>query len=222
MCGTVLQEANDPDDDVLTRDAVALQSVMKTAIRQVKNEAARTAKANKVRLQAAVRAAGVYAAREVRRWETRPGTALAKRKRARSSGSKVAEDEDEDGSTYRDDWEVVAGRSGANTIVLQLPHRAVRLSELFGRMEARPEAAQIVHWSLRQPSLEEVFLKLSRLAEAEQLGLISGAAAEGAPERAVAVETHSTAETLRAPSPATSTRQVAPSTPTGRGNGVDL
>ena len=114
-----LQEANDPDDDVLTRDAVALQSVMKTAIRQVKNEAARTAKANKVRLQAAVRAAGVYAAREVRRWETRPGTALAKRKRARSSGSKVAEDEDEDGSTYRDDWEVVAGRSGANTIVLR-------------------------------------------------------------------------------------------------------
>ena len=64
--------------------------------------------------------------------------------------------------------------SGANTIVLQLPHNSVRLSELFASMEARPEDARIVHWSLSQPSLEEVFLKLSRVAETEQRGVFSG------------------------------------------------
>ena len=66
--------------------------------------------------------------------------------------------------------------ASANTIVLQLPGTA-RLSEVFAKMEARPEAAKIVHWSLRQPSLEEVFLKLSRLAEMQQHGLGLGAAA---------------------------------------------
>ena len=62
---------------------------------------------------------------------------------------------------------------GANTIVLQLRGSA-RLSEVFAKMEARPDDAAIVHWSLRQPSLEEVFLKLSRAAEMEQHGLVSG------------------------------------------------
>ena len=60
--------------------------------------------------------------------------------------------------------------AGANTILLQLPTGSVRLSELFAAMEARPASAGIVHWSLRQPSLEEVFLKISRQAEAEQHG----------------------------------------------------
>ena len=63
-----------------------------------------------------------------------------------------------------------ASSSGANTIILQVPS-SVCLSELFARMEERPPTSQIVHWSLRQPSLEEVFLKLSRLAEAEVHGL---------------------------------------------------
>jgi ABC-type multidrug transport system ATPase subunit len=61
--------------------------------------------------------------------------------------------------------------ASTTTLALQVPHGLVRLSELFVRMEARPEEAQIVHWSLRQPSLEEVFLAISRRAESEQHGM---------------------------------------------------
>ena len=98
--------------------------------------------------------------------------------------------------------------SSANTLILQLPQGSVRLSELFAHMEARPEAAKIIHWSLRQPSLEEVFLKLSRLAEAEQHGLINGSALEKGPERQAAAQTTSTVEAGCMPSQQSS--RVAP------------
>ena len=83
-----------------------------------------------------------------------------------------AVDECADAKDSRSDGGMLTGLSsedahlGANTIVLLLPHGSVRLAELFARMEARPDEAEIVHWSLRQPSLEEVFLNL--IAEAEQ------------------------------------------------------
>ena len=82
--------------------------------------------------------------------------------------------------------------AGINTMVLQLPQGAVRLSELFARMEARPQGAMIVHWSLRQPSLEEVFLKLSRLAE--QTSQSSSAGDADAPERRATSATASSQE----------------------------
>lgn len=88
--------------------------------------------------------------------------------------------------------------SSANTLILQLPQGAVRLSELFARMEARPKAAQIVHWSLRQTSLEEVFLKLSRLAEAEQHGS-DGSRVSTSPEHQASAATASTEEAGMSP-----------------------
>ena len=62
------------------------------------------------------------------------------------------------------------GVASGNLIVVTMPQSCARLSELFAKMEARPEEAMIVHRSLRQPSLEEVFLRISRMAEAEQHG----------------------------------------------------
>ena len=62
---------------------------------------------------------------------------------------------------------LAGGRS--DTLLLQVSHASTRLSDLFKAMEARPAAACIVHWSLRQPSLEEVFLTISRAAQAEHL-----------------------------------------------------
>ena len=101
---------NDPEDDVLTRDADALQAVFKATVHQIKLDEARTTKANKVSLQAALRSAGVYACREVRRWECRAGTALAKRKR---SYAKAPHGIDNNGDT----WEVESAEG--NTLVLR-------------------------------------------------------------------------------------------------------
>ena len=52
--------------------------------------------------------------------------------------------------------EANGGAVGSETVTLQVADGEARLSELFAHMEARPATAGIVHWSLRQPSLEEV------------------------------------------------------------------
>jgi D-alanyl-D-alanine carboxypeptidase len=112
MCAC-LQEINEPEDDVMTQDADALQTVVTETIRQIQLDEARVAKANNSSVQAAVRAAAAYACREVRRWESRAGTALAKRKR-----SSTKELPGDDG----DEWEVATETSlgnGRNTIVLR-------------------------------------------------------------------------------------------------------
>ena len=99
----------------MTRDANALQAVVKEKIRQIQQDEARTTKANKLSVQAAVRAAAAYTCREVRRWESRAGTALAKRKR---SSSKELYSTGDDG----DEWEVVTESTlgnGGNTVVLR-------------------------------------------------------------------------------------------------------
>lgn len=101
---------NDPEDDVLTRDADALQAVFKATVHQIKVDEGRTTKANKLSLQGALRAAGVYACREVRRWECRAGTALAKRKR---SYTKAPHGIADNGDT----WEVES--AVGNTLVLR-------------------------------------------------------------------------------------------------------
>lgn len=110
-----LQEINAPEDNTMTQDADALQAVLKDTIRQIKLDEARTAKANKLCVQAAVRAAATYACREVRRWESRAGTALAKRKRTSTKGLHATDD-------AGDEWEVVIGANrgnGENTVVLR-------------------------------------------------------------------------------------------------------
>jgi len=43
----------------------------------------------------------------------------------------------------------------------------VRLSEVFKKMENRPESARVLEWALRQTSMEEVFLKVARKSEDE-------------------------------------------------------
>jgi ABC-type multidrug transport system ATPase subunit len=80
-----------------------------------------------------------------------------------------------------------AGSASGNTLVLLLPRGGAQLSTLFAHMEARPPEARIVHWSLRQPSLEEVFLHISRLAEAEQHGTQVG---EGEHDRPTVARGH--------------------------------
>lgn len=45
---------------------------------------------------------------------------------------------------------------------------AVRLSELFRELDDKASDAGIVEWALRQPSMEEVFLKIARASEVEQ------------------------------------------------------
>lgn len=109
-----MQELNDPEDDVVTRDADALQAVFKEEMRRIKTDEVRTAKANKLSLQAAVRAAGMYATQELSRWESRPGTALATRKRPSKKATYATGD---DG----DEWKVVTGarRARGNTLVLR-------------------------------------------------------------------------------------------------------
>ena len=104
-------EANDAEDDRLTSDASALLSTMKATIRRMRNDAVGLGKANKGALQAAVRAAAVYASQEVRRWEMRPGS-LTKRKRVR----KRTEAEEGDGG--RRGWMVVGGRGEGTNVVL--------------------------------------------------------------------------------------------------------
>ena len=52
--------------------------------------------------------------------------------------------------------ETNGGSVGSETVTLQVADGEARLSELFAQMEGRPATAGIVHWSLRQPSLEEV------------------------------------------------------------------
>lgn len=98
----------------MTRDADALQAVFKEEMRRIKTDEVRTTKANKLNLQAAVRAAGMYATREISRWESRPGTVLATRKRPSIKGPHATGD-------GNDEWEVVtsARRTGGNTLVLR-------------------------------------------------------------------------------------------------------
>ena len=103
-------DANDEDDDSLTGDATALLSVMKATVRRMRTDSAGLGKANKHALQAAVRAAAVYASQEVRRWEMRPGS-LTKKKRVR----KRAEEEGDGGR----EWVVVGGRGEGNVLVLK-------------------------------------------------------------------------------------------------------
>jgi ABC-type multidrug transport system ATPase subunit len=57
----------------------------------------------------------------------------------------------------------------ANVATFQLSTGSVALSELFSKMNARPESTGIVDWAVRQTSMEEVFLKISRESELEQL-----------------------------------------------------
>lgn len=83
------------------------------------------------------------------------------RRRARDDHAEVGTRESSDSAELNGEGVYV----GANTIVLLLPHGSVRLADLFACMGARPDEAQIVHWSLRQPSLEEVFLNLTADAE---------------------------------------------------------
>ena len=44
---------------------------------------------------------------------------------------------------------------------------AVRLSELFRELDDKASDAGIIEWALRQPSMEEVFLKIARASEVE-------------------------------------------------------
>ena len=53
------------------------------------------------------------------------------------------------------------------TAQLQGGADAVRLSELFRKLDHKASDAGIIEWALRQPSMEEVFLKVARASEVE-------------------------------------------------------
>ena len=61
---------------------------------------------------------------------------------------------------------------GGTQCTMRLPSGAdadaVRLSELFRELDDKASDAGIIEWALRQPSMEEVFLKIARASEVEQ------------------------------------------------------
>lgn len=60
---------------------------------------------------------------------------------------------------------------GGTQCTMRLPSGAdadaVRLSELFRELDDKASDAGIIEWALRQPSMEEVFLKIARASEVE-------------------------------------------------------
>lgn len=57
----------------------------------------------------------------------------------------------------------------AAAITFLAPRGATQLSALFESMQKRPESAGVSGWALRQTSMEEVFLRIAREAEAQFL-----------------------------------------------------
>ena len=67
---------------------------------------------------------------------------------------------------------------------MQVPHDSLPLSQLFERMNSRPDSAGIVQWALRQTSMEEVFLSVARQSEVDMAAKEEDKAAEKAKEKA--------------------------------------
>lgn len=56
----------------------------------------------------------------------------------------------------------------AGSMAFMLPREQVTVSRIFNRMEANKAAVGVLNWGITQSSLEEVFVKVATLAEAEE------------------------------------------------------
>ena len=55
-----------------------------------------------------------------------------------------------------------------SSMAFMLPREQVTVSRIFNRMEANKAAVGVLNWGITQASLEEVFVKVATLAEAEE------------------------------------------------------